>query len=81
MTRAALLSKRLPETAESLHARIFDFKDALRRERERALDAKRAAAALKALKESRLQAKNERLAEEKSTARGKAGAPTSEERG
>jgi hypothetical protein len=55
-------AKQLPETLTSLHARNVAFKEALRRARENALQAKRAADLLKASKEANQKAKNERLA-------------------
>jgi curved DNA-binding protein CbpA len=57
--------KQLPETFASLHARNVAYREALRNVRERALQAKHAAARLKASKEANKKAKNERLAEKR----------------
>jgi curved DNA-binding protein CbpA len=55
-------AKQLPETLTSLHARNVAFKEALRRARESALEAKHAADLLKVSTEANQKAKNERLA-------------------
>lgn len=55
-------TKRLPETLASLHARNIAFKETLRKERERVLNAKRIFDAQNAVKQAAQQAKNERLA-------------------
>jgi curved DNA-binding protein CbpA len=57
--------KQLPETLTSLHTRNVAFREALRGAREKAVQAKHVADALKASKEANKKAKNERLAEKR----------------
>ncbi|KAK4555283.1 Belongs to the tannase [Recurvomyces mirabilis] len=58
-------SRRLPETEESLHARNLDFREALRKERSRALANKFAADHAQKIHLVRTEAKNERLKEKR----------------
>ena len=58
-------SRRLPETEESLHARNIDFREALKRERARTLDAKYAADHAQEIHLAKLEAKNVRLKEKR----------------
>ncbi len=55
------VERRLPDTDEGLMIRNLDFREALKKERARVLEAKQAADQLKAAQKARQEAKNERL--------------------